>query len=199
MHAVLTSPANQLAPGPCITDLEFLVDGSRSVEVLGRGNFKNILQFAKNVTRGLNLYRGGTRVGLMVYASTPHEVVPLHSFTDSESFALAIKGAPYPASAKMTGRALDQAKRALVAVGTRPHIPKVLVVLTGGTSRDKVEQSAADLRQRGIRVISVGLGPVHDLKELSDMASPPVAENVLLARFSELSDKVSELQAKICQ
>lgn len=170
MHAILTSLTNQIAQGYCVSDLEFLVDGSRSIEVLGRGNFRKVLQFVKNVTRGLNVSPGGTWVGLTVYGSESREVVPLREFADVESLGRAIDGAPFPVSTTMTGRALDQAKSALFGTGNRPRIPKVLVVLSGGTSRDSVVQSATDLHRRGVRVISVGLGPVHDSKELSEMA-----------------------------
>ena len=194
-----SSSANQNARRNCAADLEFVVDGSRSVEVLGRGNFRKVLEFIKNVTKDLNISPQGIRVGVVVYGTEPELAISINKFTTSDTLSLALDRVPYPATAKMTGKALDFARRALFDTGSRPKFPKILVVLTEGTSKDSVLESSADLHKRGVHVISVGLGPIHDPQELSDMASLPPAENVVISRFPELQYKFSDLQNRICQ
>jgi len=99
----------------------------------------------------------------------------------------------------MTGKALALANEKLFDKRSRINVPKVLVVLTEGTSRDKVQPSAQALHKAGVTVISVGLGPVYNTSQLNNVASMPAAYHVIKTRFNQLQSKVNGLQDKICQ
>lgn len=183
----------------CPSDLGFVIDGSRSVEVLGKGNYKKMLQFVKNVSLGFHISPEDTRVGAITYGTEPKLVIPFNKYTSPNGLRLAIENISYPGTVKMTGKALDFANQKLFDKGSRINVPKVLVVLTDGTSRDSVENSAQALHKAGVTVISVGLGPVYNNAELDNIASMPATYHVIKAKFNELQDKVNELQDKICK
>ena len=48
-------------------DLGFIIDGSGSIELYGKGNFKKILNFVKELTRGFDVSKEGTHVGIVIY------------------------------------------------------------------------------------------------------------------------------------
>lgn len=182
----------------CPSDLGFVIDGSRSVEVLGKGNFKKMLEFVKNVSLGFHIAPEDTRVGAISYGTEPRLVIPFNKYRSPNSLALAIENIAYPGSSTMRGKALELANQKLFDKGSRINVPKVLVVLSEGTSRDNVEESAHALHKAGVTVISVGLGRVFNNAELDNIASIPTSYNVIRAKFNELQHKINELQDKIC-
>lgn len=51
----------------CFFDVGFVIDGLRSVEVFGKGNFKKMLDFVKNVFFGFNIFFNDMCVGVISY------------------------------------------------------------------------------------------------------------------------------------
>ena len=157
-----------------------------------------MLDFVKNVSFGFNISPNDTRVGAITYGADPQLAIPLEKYTSPNSLTIAFEKISYPGTIKMTGKALDLANQQLFNRGSRVKVPKVLVVLSQGTSKDKVEKSAEALHKAGVTVVSVGLGPVYNDAELKTIASMPVADHVIKAKFNELRHKVHEVQDKIC-
>ena len=158
-----------------------------------------MLAFVKNVSLGFHISPEGTRVGAITYGTDPTLAIPFNKYFFPQDLAFAIENIKYPGTITMTGKALALARQKLFDRGSRVNVPKVLVVLTEGTSRDNVEPSAQTLHKAGVTVISVGLGPVYNTGELNNIASMPAAHHVIKTKFNELQDKVTELQDKICQ
>lgn len=158
-----------------------------------------MLEFVKNVSLGFHISPEETRVGAITYGTEPILSIPFNKYTSAKDLALAIGNIIYPGTITMTGKALALANQKLFDKGSRINVPKVLVVLTEGTSRDDVQPSAQALHKAGVTVISVGLGPVYNKSQLDNVASMPAASHVIKAKFNELQSKVNELQDKICQ
>ena len=158
-----------------------------------------MLEFVKNVSLGFHISPEDTRVGAITYGTEPQLAIPFNKYATPASIAFAIENIPYPGTITMTGKALELASEKLFDKGSRINVPKVLVVLSKGTSRDNVQQSAEALHKAGVKVISVGLGPSYDNTELNNIASMPAAYHVLKTKFNELQNKVNELQNKICE
>lgn len=158
-----------------------------------------MLEFVKNVSLGFHIAPEGTRVGAITYGTEPILEIPFNKSTSPKDLALAIENIKYPGTITMTGKALALANQKLFDKGSRINVPKVLVVLSEGSSRDNVQPSAQALHKAGVTVISVGLGQVYNTGELNDVASLPAAYHVIKAKFNQLQHKVNELQDKICQ
>ena len=52
-------------------DVVFIIDGSGSIEMYGKGNFKKVLDFVKDLTRSFDVSKDGTHVGIVLYSSKP--------------------------------------------------------------------------------------------------------------------------------
>lgn len=50
-------------------DLDFLIDGSGSIERAGPGNFKRELNFVKQIVKGFEVSKEGTHVGVIIFSS----------------------------------------------------------------------------------------------------------------------------------
>ena len=157
-----------------------------------------MLAFVKNVSLGFHISPEDTRVGVISYGTEPKLAIPFNKYITPIGLALAIENISYPGTITMTGKALELANQKLFDKGSRINVPKVLVVLSEGTSRDSVQKSAQDLRKAGVTVISVGFGPVYNDAELDNIASIPASYYVIKAKFNELQHKVNEVQDKIC-
>ena len=83
---------------------------------------------------------------------------------------------------------------------SRPGVPRVLVVLTDGKSKDDVTGPAKALHDMDVRVMAVGVGPYLDVKQLHAVASDPKEEHVFTAgSFSSLEKVIKKVEKEICK
>ena len=83
---------------------------------------------------------------------------------------------------------------------SRPGVPRVLVVLTDGKSKDDVTGAAKALHDMGVRVMVVGIGPFLDGKQLHAVASDPKKEHLFKAgNFSSLKKVIEKVEKEICK
>lgn len=61
-------------------DLGFIIDGSGSIERSGKGNFKKVLSFVKDLTRSFDVSKEGTHAGVMLYSDEPKVGVAMMTF-----------------------------------------------------------------------------------------------------------------------
>ena len=176
-------------------DLGFVIDGSGSIEMYGKGNFKKCLDFVKSLTRAFVISATDTRVGAIVYSSRSDLQFNFKQYTTQAQIETAINNIKYPGSRTKTGQALTMAKDQLFN-DVRPNVPRVLVVLTDGRSNDDVVKPSEELRNTGIIIFAIGLGKNYNKKQLISMATE---ENVLTADFPDIMTIVTALQTKLCK
>ena len=83
---------------------------------------------------------------------------------------------------------------------SRPGVPRVLVVLTDGKSKDDVTGPAKALHDMDVRIMAVGVGPYLDVKQLHAVASDPKEEHVFTAgSFSSLGKVIKKVEKEICK
>ena len=83
--------------------------------------------------------------------------------------------------------------------GSRPDVPKILVVMTFGKSDNAlgVARASMALKDSHVTVLSVGIGEEVDMEELMLMAS--TAEDVITVRsFSALKKQVARIRDRVC-
>jgi len=137
-------------------DIVFALDVSRSM--LARDVSPDRLTRAKEYIRDILAQMGGDRVGLVIFAGRPRQVLPLTSDYDE---ALAVLEDISPQSLSRGGSLIGDAIRAAAGCfsdKTPDH--KAIVVLTDGEDQDSYPVMAARraFKERGIRVYTVGLG-----------------------------------------
>nr|XP_020843766.1 von Willebrand factor A domain-containing protein 2 isoform X2 [Phascolarctos cinereus] len=143
-------------------DLVFLLDASATV---GQANFTKVRNFVRGSSLLFNINRDVTQIGLVVYGSRVQTTFALDTHPTSSSLLQAISQAPYVGGAASTGSALLHVYDEVMTVqkGARPGVSKAVVVITEGTGTEDAVVPAQKLRNNGISVLVIGVGPV--LKE----------------------------------
>lgn len=159
-------------------DLVVAMDSSGSI---GATNFKVQKTFVKNLLAGLNLEPNQTQLGLIDFNTWPSLLISFLNFTDYATTVKIIDNINYVTGRyTYTNRALRMANEDVLqeSRGMRPMesgTPKVVMVITDGLSTDPKSTlvEAARIKDRGIDIISVGIGKDINLDELVAIASSP--------------------------
>uniref|UniRef100_A0A3B4YI22 Collagen type XII alpha 1 chain n=1 Tax=Seriola lalandi dorsalis TaxID=1841481 RepID=A0A3B4YI22_SERLL len=180
-----------------VADVVFLVDGSWSV---GRPNFKYIRNFISAVAGAFQIGADKTRVGVFQYSDTPRQEFNLKEHMTRPALLRAISTLPYKGGNTMTGDALNYIlKNAFTeAAGARMGFPKVLVIVTDGTSEDPVESYAKQLRSTGVEIFVLGVKEA-DEPEMKLMATAPYRNHIFnVANFDLIKNVQKEFITQVC-
>lgn len=179
----------------CSSSLDFVIamDSSGSI---GAANFRVQKDFVKKLLGGLNLAKNQTQLGLINFNSNPYLLIDFKNFTDYNSTVQVIDNIAYNGGTTATHRALRMANDDVLQEerGMRPFesgTPKVVMVITDGESDDQraTFREASRIKERGIDIISVGIGNIN-MDELVGMASTP-DDQYLVEDFDKLSVIIS--------
>lgn len=179
----------------CSSSLDFVIamDSSGSI---GASNFRVQKDFVKNLLGGLNLAKNQTQLGLINFNSNPYLLINFLNFTDYNSTATIIDNIVYNGGSTATHRALRMANEDVLqeSYGMRPiesGTSRVVMVITDGESDDQqaTYREANRIKERGIDIISVGIGNIN-LEELIGMASSP-DDQYFVEDFDKLSIIIS--------
>ncbi|MCH2210147.1 MAG: VWA domain-containing protein [Fuerstiella sp.] len=140
-------------------DLFVLLDVSRSM--LAEDVAPNRLERAKSDILDLLPRLEGDRIGLIVFAGAPVELVPLT--TDQGFFRMALDDVE-PGSAPRGGSLIgDAIRRGMESLEERGDRDQVIVLITDGEDHKSFPLEAAkQAGERGIRIISIGLGDTDE-------------------------------------
>uniref|UniRef100_A0A671SWJ1 Collagen, type VI, alpha 3 n=1 Tax=Sinocyclocheilus anshuiensis TaxID=1608454 RepID=A0A671SWJ1_9TELE len=175
-------------------DIVFLVDGSIN---LGRDNFKEVMEFILNLIDLFFTERDNLRIGLAHYATDVTDVFYLNTYKNKDDIINAITRAEYKGGREIkTGNAIRHVQKThfVKARGSRKDegIPQILMVVTGGRSRDNSKSAALALKASGVRIYAVGVGDTED--ELNNLGSEAttVARASTFQELSELNEQILE-------
>ena len=183
-------------------DLGFLIDGSGSVNHYNDGNFAKCLQFVKSLIRAFVISPEDTRVGAILFSTNSELQFDFTEYNTQREVEAAIGRIRYPNKKTKTGSALIMAKDSLFN-NVREGVPRVLIVITDGRSKDDVATPSQNLRDKGVIIFSVGLGDLRRLArfehQLEAMASIPKAEHVFTSDFPDMMSIVTAIQTNLCK
>uniref|UniRef100_A0A672Q042 Collagen type VI alpha 3 chain n=1 Tax=Sinocyclocheilus grahami TaxID=75366 RepID=A0A672Q042_SINGR len=175
-------------------DIVFLVDGSIN---LGRDNFKEVMKFILNLIDLFFTERDNLRIGLAHYATDVTDEFYLNTYKNKDDIINAIIRAEYKGGREIkTGNAIRHVQKThfVKARGSRKDegIPQILMVVTGGRSRDNSKSAALALKASGVRIYAVGVGDTED--ELNNLGSEAttVARASTFQELSELNEQILE-------
>ncbi|XP_054236851.1 collagen alpha-3(VI) chain [Indicator indicator] len=152
-------------------DIVFLIDGSTA---LGTPSFNSVRDFVAKIVQRLEVGPDLIQVAVAQYADT---VKPEFYFNTHQSrkdvMANVKRMKPMGGTALNTGSALDFVRQNFFtsAAGCRMEegVLPMLVLITGGKSRDAVEQAAAEMKRNRIVILAIGSRNA-DLAELQEIA-----------------------------
>uniref|UniRef100_A0A8C4Q898 Uncharacterized protein n=1 Tax=Eptatretus burgeri TaxID=7764 RepID=A0A8C4Q898_EPTBU len=180
-------------------DLVFMLDGSWS---MGEENFKTVLQFVHSLVESFEIIGpSGVQVAVAQFSDVPRTEFLLKQYTERENLLDAIDNIDYMGGNTKTGRALKLVRSELLAPGsgTRTALPKAVIVITDGRSKDRVDKISEELQRSGHSVFAVGIDSA-DVTELAVIASRPVDNHVFfVGEFDELRKIAVRIADSICQ
>lgn len=155
-------------------DVLFLLDSSSSIH---RNDFKKQLNFVKTIVSAFDIGPEKTTVGVSTFSDDFRLVFNLNDFTTKEDILGAVDNVPYLRGGTDTGFALKNIREYGFRLA-RSNVAHILIVVTDGLSRDPSDTllQASLLKEIGINIFAIGVGPFIDKKELISMASSPTED-----------------------
>ncbi|XP_072582899.1 collagen alpha-4(VI) chain-like [Vulpes vulpes] len=156
-------------------DVVFLADTSQNTS---QTSFQWMQNFISRVVGLLDVGRDKYQIGLAQYGGQGHTEFLLNTYhTRDEMIAHIREHFLLRGGSRRMGKALRYLHQTFFqeAAGSRflQGIPQYAVVMTSGKSEDEVWDAAQTLREKGVKVMSVGVQD-FDRKELEGMATPPL-------------------------
>ncbi|XP_027761468.1 collagen alpha-1(VII) chain-like [Empidonax traillii] len=194
------SPPPTTPPGPVCgklrADIAFLVDESSSI---GQSNFNKVKDFLFRIVSYFpKIGPEGTQVAVAQFSEEPRAVFHFHQHRDRNGALRAIRGLSYSGGNTRTGRAISFVLKELFqpSRGMRPHLPRLLLLLTDGPSQDDVGPPARAAHALGIPILSVGVSGADPL-QLSRI-SPRQNLQFYVSTFEDLPQLLQELIEALC-
>lgn len=125
----------------------------------------------RQLIRYFDISRIYTRVGIITYSTTPIPVSNFASFSRRYDLLRAVRKIRFPRGRSYTGRALRFVRRYLYGGRPSSSRARVLVVVTGSRSSDRVRRPAEMLKLAGVEIFAVGMGGRSSRASLSAIAN----------------------------
>lgn len=143
-----------------MVDLAFVVEGSRKISPKQFEQFKN---FIKSTVGRFDISESTSHVAVVEYSDKPTLAIALNEYTNNERLKDAVdRLRPSRGNRVVTDRALRFVASDVFTStdGSRPGVPKVVVVLTGSesTGSEPLREAAMPLLDAGARVIVIQSG-----------------------------------------
>jgi len=154
-------------------DLIFVVDSSGSI---GIQNWPEVLDFMNAVIDQIGVAPQGSHVGLVTYGNRAHIIFNLINYTDPAPMKAAVSAAKFLNENTNTSGAIKTALDTMFTKenGDREKAPNIMVIITDGVStydNATTIPNAVAAKNKGILVVSIGVGNLTSQAELEGMAS----------------------------
>ncbi|XP_057591212.1 von Willebrand factor A domain-containing protein 2 isoform X16 [Hippopotamus amphibius kiboko] len=177
-------------------DLVFMLDASVSV---GLRNFAQMQSFVRGCALQFDVNPDVTQIGLVAYGGQVQTVFGLDTHLTRAAALRAVSQAPYLGGVGSAGTALLHIYDKVMTVqrGARPGVPKAVVVVTGGRGVEDAAVPAQKLRDNGVSVLVVGVGPI--LREALRRLAGPRDSLIHVAAYEDLRHHQDALIEWICR
>ena len=173
-----------------------LLDGSDSIK---DADWIKMKQFTKQLIMSLDVARDAMNIGIVVYSTEVGDSIGVNPFKDKNRLRLLAGVLRQPKASTNTAKGIQYVRDTLKQNG-RPGVPKIIVVITDGSSDNPTDTALqANLaKAEGITVLAVGVGGQMFLDELQQIASKP--SDVLTSKtFRTLPALVSDTRGMLCR
>ncbi|KFP75574.1 Collagen alpha-1(XII) chain, partial [Acanthisitta chloris] len=178
-------------------DVVFLVDGSYSI---GIANFVKVRAFLEVLVKSFEISPRKVQISLVQYSRDPHMEFSLNRYNRVEDIIQAINTFPYRGGSTNTGKAMTYVREKVFVTskGSRPNVPRVMILITDGKSSDAFKEPAIKLRDADVEIFAVGVKDAVRT-ELEAIASPPADTHVYTVEDFDAFQRISfELTQSVC-
>ena len=179
-------------------DIAFLMDSSESIT---DEDFEREKIAVKEIAGRFLSASPDSRAGVIMYSGRPELMVDFGSQNSISEFESAVDDLTHKRSMTRIDSALRFAAETLFS-NPRRSASSVAVVMTDGIQTpgpgvEPLRTAVLPLREKGVRVLAVGVGPRVDRSELKDLVTS--ANDVFqMSSFQELLNKSEELLEVVC-
>ncbi|WAQ95807.1 MATN1-like protein [Mya arenaria] len=172
-----------------LCDVAFVIDSSRSI---WNPNFKTQLEFIKHLVEKFVVSKNNTHVAALTFSDKVVQQFHFNAVQDKDRILSQLTAIRQDDGYHtLTHTALEATMTDLFAqeTGARDNVPHIAIVLTDGkaTYGAATLQAADDVKQSGIKILTVGIGNQVDDEELKAVASPPASNNYFkIKNFDDL-------------
>lgn len=180
-------------------DIVFLVDSSSSISTR---DFREVKTFMHTFVDGLEIDSKKVQVGLARFSTDPHQEFLIGDYANKAELFKKIDNLPYRTGGTYMGKAMNFLKDSYFtsAGGSRINVkvPQIVVVITDGDSADDIKGPAEDLRQKGIIIFAIGVGPTN-MTVLKAIANrPPERFVVNINNYQALQGLTTTMKETVC-
>ncbi|KAM9488327.1 collagen alpha-6(VI) chain [Clarias gariepinus] len=177
-----------------VADVIFLIDGSWNIDLK---DFLKIKKFINTIILKSVISKDSVQFGVVQFSSDLHAEFSLNTFSNKHEMQQTINDMKQRGGGTMIGNALRFVTEYFdPQQGGRLSTPKILIVITDGESQDAVAQPAQALRDKGIKIYSIG-GRNANSRQLREISG--TQDKVCLERdFDALDSLYKDLLLKIC-
>lgn len=184
-------------------DIVVSLDTSDSIH---RKQFHEQIIFVKHLFRHFNIGENAVRFGVLTFGTDITSYINLWDHFTKTELADAVEKIPYGGGRTSTETAIKHAREVMFSAkhDARGNVPKINIIITDGTSRSKVYDTALEAsksRAAGIHlvVVGVGMGPhVHDLRYLVDNKEKDKSL-FIVKHFLELGSLEEVIVTAVCE
>uniref|UniRef100_A0AC35U0R5 ZP domain-containing protein n=1 Tax=Rhabditophanes sp. KR3021 TaxID=114890 RepID=A0AC35U0R5_9BILA len=144
-------------------DIMLLIETSQYVDSI---SFNIIKKFGTKMVERLNISDGGNHLGLVVFSDKASLLLKLSQHGDIIKHKIESLTNTDIMKEPAVGRALKFSKDIFLSTNTRPKIPKLLFVITSGTSTDDIIPHSEQLQKDNYLVYAIGLSKQIDINHL---------------------------------
>ena len=178
-------------------DLGFLLDVNSNN--FRRDEFSNVLNSIKSTYAPFVIGDEKTRIGVLAYDEHIHTMIAMGQYSSQQSLDIALNEVVTSTTSgdNLLGRGLAAVKSQLFYGKPRPEVPKILVVISGGKSKDDVLSPSKELKGLNVTIFCIGVGQNVDRSELEAIATLPAVSHVVMATVSHRETAGGNLASRI--
>lgn len=180
-------------------DVFFLLDSSSSIKM---NNFQKQVNLITNIVRNFDVDPTKIRVGVAIYSHEYYRYINFDDHQNKDIILEAIGEMTYKGGGTKTGIALTKLRQETFNQRLmRPDAQQILIVFTDGQSSDyeNTKIQSRLLKNSGVKIFVVAVGPYTDSVEIKDIASEPTQEFVhTVTSFDLLQSTTKILTYKAC-
>ncbi len=159
----------------------------------------------KRVVDSFAVSQNNTRFSVLLYSTDAELQFNLVRYDSAAGVKTAIDNLPHMKAGTRIDKALRLAKEKVFSLDgyVRQRRPMVLVVVTDGSTNrgsEDLANASQPLKDYGVTVIAVGVGPEVNRYELIKFASKPTEQNIFTSKnFNDLLPSIFSLTKAMCR
>ena len=166
----------------CVVDIALVIDMSGSIEDTGKGNWALQMGFIKRLISNLEVGKDKSRIAAVTFGNKAELHFTLDTYSNVDDVLAHIDRIPYEGGNTNTTGGLQVANQQIFSPsgGDRTNVQDLVVLITDGNptrAKEQLPGTAKAIRDRGIRIIGVGVTNLINQDVFRKVVTQPFEKN----------------------